>query len=92
MTLTEHYNVIPEALLQKIDEDTVLLNGRTREFFTLNDSAAEFWDVIQSETHLQRVFEKLLAQYDVPEEMLDNDLASFVTVLQEKGLLEIVET
>lgn len=91
MTLTEHYKIIPEALLQKIDEDTVLLNGRTREFFTLNDSAAEFWDVIQGEVHLQRVVEKLLARYDVPEAELKKDLANFATELQEKGLMEITE-
>ena len=56
-----------------------------------DEVGTSIWQAMQENTDLREVFKSLLAQYDVGEEILENDLKVFVEKLQESGLVKVEE-
>ena len=47
------------------------------------------WDLLQEHGNVGRVANLVLEEYDVPEDQLWGDLASFIERLQVKGLVKL---
>ena len=76
---------------QEVDGEMVLLDMESENYFGLDEVGTSIWQAMQEKETLKEVYEALLAQYDVGEEMLENDLLEFVGKLVESGLAKVVE-
>lgn len=82
---------IPATVVStQLDEEVVLLNTITGQYFGVSGIGVELWALLQDETHIEPVVTKLLDVYAVDETVLRKDVEDWLQRLQEQGLLEPV--
>ena len=90
MKLDSKITFADTVFAQEVDGEMVLLDMNSENYFGLDEVGTAIWQAMQEKEKLQEVFEVLLSQYEVEEEVLKKDLMSFVEKLQESGLIEVV--
>ena len=82
--------IIPETLLlQKIDEDTILLDINTQEYFQINEVGTLIWEILSEKKELSEVKKEIATLYDIDEDQIEIDIFNFLEALNEKGLINI---
>ena len=77
---------------QEVDGEMVLLDMNSENYFGLDEVGTSIWQAMQEKESLKEVFEILLEQYEVEEDVLKNDLITFVEKLEESGLVKVEES
>jgi hypothetical protein len=77
----------PDVIFQTVGDEAVLLNMKTTLYLGLNPVGTRMWQVLTEANSIQAGFESLLAEFDVPEERLRQDLEEFLAKLEEYGLI-----
>ena len=68
-----------------------LLNMRSNIYYTLNEIGSRIWDLIQQPKSVSAICIEVLARYDVDSKRCHDDVISLLRVLNDAGLIEIVE-
>ena len=71
----------------RIDEEIVVMNLASGDFFSLEDSAAAIWDLIDGTRTRAAVLAALADTYDAAEADLARDLDDFLGELRAGGLI-----
>jgi hypothetical protein len=81
--------IIPDTIfVQEVDDEIVLLDSNTQEYFTLNEVGAIFWQVLQDNPKLTQAYSILKDHFeDAKTLQLEEDLLAFVEALVEKRLI-----
>jgi hypothetical protein len=88
-SLPEKISVPDGVLVQRIDDETVLLDLDAGCYFGLDSVATDMWEALASSDSTQAARQALLDSYEVDAERLDEDLAEFVAELLSRGLLKV---
>ncbi len=83
------YTIIPSLMLQVIDDEAILMDTESREFYELNESALVLWNIMTENNNLDDVLNQMLETFEVSKEQVENDLNNFIEYLQSKNLLKI---
>ena len=83
MDFNQQITFADTVFAQEIDGEMVLLD------MNLDETGTAIWKAIEEKRVLQDVYETLLEEYDVEEEVLKKDLIDFVKQLQKSGLVEV---
>ena len=79
-----------EVLIQRLpDDESVLLNLATEEYFGLDATGTAMWDALVAAGRVDEARAQLLERFDVSEEVLRRDLHALVVELARKGLLRL---
>ncbi len=89
MNLNQKITFADTVFAQEVDGEMVLLDMNSENYFGLDEVGTAIWQAMQESGDLQEVFNALLAQYDVEEEVLKTDLLNFVDQLAQSGLVEV---
>ena len=89
MNLNKKVTFAETVFAQEVDGEMVLLDMESENYFGLDEVGTSIWQAMQEKETLKEVLELLLEQYEVEEEMLENDLSDFVRKLQESGLIKV---
>jgi len=89
MTLDTNITIPDTLFLQKVDEETILLDTNTQEYFTLNEVGSITWEIIEEKKDLNKVCEEIVKIFEVDFEIAKNDILNFVEALSEKELIII---
>jgi hypothetical protein len=81
-------SVPSDVLLNKVGEETVLLNLESGRYFGLDEVGTRMWEALTDSGSIQAAYDLLLREYDVEAEALEKDLTDLVDQLVDKGLLE----
>jgi PqqD family protein of HPr-rel-A system len=81
------YRRDPGLPFQKLEEETIVVDPRTREVHLLNDTAARVWELLASSSTLDELTEALAEEYDATPETLRAGVEELLGGLREKGLL-----
>jgi len=87
MTLDTTVKISPNVLLQEVDDETILLDIESEEYFSLNEIGRVFYELLQEHKNLAEVLQELQNYFDAPKEQLEQDLFAFVKALDEKKLI-----
>ena len=71
----------------RIDDEIVVMNLASGDFFSLQDSAAAIWDLLDGTRDRAAVLAALCGQYDAPQADLARDLDRFLDDLRSGGLI-----
>ena len=83
---------IPDSVLStELQNEGVLLNLETGEYFGLDEVGLDMWKVLGTSGTLDAACAALLAQYDVAEDVLAGDLRAFVAKLAERKLVVVTD-
>ena len=72
---------------RNVNDEIVILNLKSGEYFTLNDVAQCIWKAITDEKSVEEIKVKIIDEYDVSTERADRDFEEFITGMIEQGLL-----
>jgi hypothetical protein len=83
---------IPETVLSTdLQNEGVLLNLETGEYFGLDAVGLDMWKTLTTSGTVATAQAALLEQYDVTEDVLAHDLTEFIATLAERGLLQVAD-
>ena len=74
---------------QEIDDETIILDAITQEYFSLNEIGKVIWSLLSQDKNLEEIKTQMLEMYEVPEEQLEKDVLNFLQALAKKGLISI---
>jgi hypothetical protein len=87
--LSNRVQISSDVLCQEINGESVLLDLKSEAYFGLDATGTRIWQLIEEKDNLQKVFDIMLAEYEVDEELLRNDFSSLLTELSEAGLVSL---
>lgn len=83
---------IPDTVLAtELDDEGVLLNLETGEYFGLDGVGLDFWRALSAHGETAAARATLLGQYDVGEDVLARDLDELVARLAERKLVVLAD-
>lgn len=89
ITLASRFRISNDVLFRDLQGEIVLLNLKTGVYFGLDPVGTRIWHLIRENQSLQKVLDSLVEEYDVTEAQCAQDLFSFVSLMQEKRLVEV---
>ena len=81
------YQRDPGLPFQKLEEETIVVDPRTREVHLLNNTAARVWELLASSSTLDDLTEALAEEYDATPEAMRAGVEELLGGLRDKGLL-----
>jgi PqqD family protein of HPr-rel-A system len=72
---------------QKMDEETIVVDPRTREVHLLNETAARIWELLASPRSLEQLTATLAGEYDASDEEVRGAVEETLATFRDKGLL-----
>ena len=81
------YKRDPGLPFQKLEEETIVVDPRTREVHLLNDTAARVWELLASSSTLDELTEALAKEYDATPEAVRAGVEELLDGFRNKGLL-----
>ena len=92
MTSVEKLIVIADGLeAANLEGETVLLDVNSGHYFGLNEVGSRIIDLVAEPTTADAVVQTMAAEYDVDEERLASDVASFIQQMIERKLIREVD-
>jgi hypothetical protein len=78
-----------DVLFQELEDESILLNVTTGEYYGLNPSGHRMWAALTTSDSIRDAYEQLLASYDVPADDLKLDLIELISNLLNQRLVRI---
>jgi PqqD family protein of HPr-rel-A system len=72
---------------QKLEEETIVVDPRSREVHLLNDTAARIWELLATPRSLDELAETLAEEYEAPADELRAGIEEVMAGFRDKGLL-----
>ena len=80
--------VVPDdVLMRELEGEAVILNLKSETYFGLDDVGTRMWTLLSESESIQAAFDSLMAEYDVEESRLRDDLINLLRQLVDNGLL-----
>jgi hypothetical protein len=75
----------------ELDDEAVLLNVETGIYFGLDAIGCQIWKFVEQGAGQDEIVQHLLQEYEVEPQDLREDVAEFLTMLQQKGLVRLAD-
>jgi hypothetical protein len=89
MNLNQTITLSPDVISQEVSGETVLLDLESENYFGLDEVGTRIWQLIKETNDLEAIFNTLLAEYDVSEERLRDDLDVLLGEIAGLGLVQL---
>jgi Coenzyme PQQ synthesis protein D (PqqD) len=89
VTFTDRAAAPPHVLVRLLDQESVLLNLETEQYFGLDETGTRMWHLVTTSPNIGAAYEELLAEYDVQPDELRENLTELLGHLVEHGLLKV---
>ncbi len=80
----------PEVLFKVLEDEAVLLDPLSGQYFGLNEVGCRIWELIPVHGRLGTIRDRLVEEYDVPPEQAWQDLRALIAELMRRGLVTAV--
>ena len=81
---------VPEHIVfRKIDDTIVALNINSGQYFTLNEVGSIVWTMLDEDRSQEHIIGNIVSEFDVSQEIFEQDLALLLEELQLNGLVEV---
>ena len=87
--LATRVNVPESVLFRDLDGEAVLLDTGSGRYFGLDEVGTRMWSLLHLHGEIETAYRALLAEYDVPEDRLREDLLRLVEALAARGLVRM---
>jgi len=90
LTFNERASAPAHVLVRILDQESVLLNLQTEQYFGLDKTGTRMWQLLTSSSNIDAAYKELLTEYDVQPELLRENLTELLGHLVEHGLLLVL--
>lgn len=84
---TKTYKLIDNVLFQKVDNETVILEPETGQYFTLDPIGTFMIENLQLGQTVTQVTDNVLKTYKAPKSEVETDLQELIVKMVSQGLL-----
>ena len=91
ISLTARIQVADGVLYCDLGGEAVIASRVTGKYYGLDEVGARAWALLSEHRWVEPVYQALLAEYDVDEAQLRQDLSKLIEALADHGLVRIVE-
>jgi Coenzyme PQQ synthesis protein D (PqqD) len=84
-----HYRITPAALVAPLEDGTVILNMRTNRYYSLNETGALVWSMLEQEQPRESIVARLVQTFDVSNADAEQAVAALFRELSAEQLIEI---
>lgn len=89
MNIKSKVTLSKNVFAQEIDEETIILDSETQEYFSLNEIGKVIWSLLERNKQLEEIKAEMLDMYEVPADQIEKDLLNFIQALGAKRLISI---
>lgn len=89
LSLPKTVKVSDSVLFQQINNECVLLNMESEQYFGLDDVGARIWQILSEDGDTEKALTQLQSEYEVDGEILRQDLATLLTELESEKLITV---
>ncbi len=82
--------VPPHVLVRFLEQESVLLNLETEQYFGLDITGTRMWQLVTAAPSIDAAYRELLAEFDAEPELLRSDLTELLGRLVDHGLLQVL--
>ena len=77
--MTAEVKISDQVLVRHLQGETVLLDLRSQRYFGLDEVGTRIWQLAKETDDLNAIYQTLLAEYDVAENRLQQDLGNLLS-------------
>jgi len=81
----------PETRFRAVDDEAVVLNQTTAEVLVVSAVGCRVLELIRDDGGVERVLDRLLAEYDVEKPVLERDVLAFLAEMVDAGTLSVAD-
>jgi len=89
ITLPKTVKISNNVLFQQINNECVLLDMDSEQYYGLDDIGARMWQVLSENSETEKALTQLLTEYDIDEKTLRQDLLNLITELVNVKLISV---
>jgi len=89
MNLNQTITLSPDVISQEVSGETVLLDLESEHYFGLDEVGTRIWQLAKETDDLNAIYQTLLAEYDVAEIRLQQDLDNLLAEISSLGLITL---
>ena len=86
------YVVSPDAACAAVDDGAVVLNMRTKRYYSLNETGATIWRLLEDDVVVEDVVRQLIDLYSVGEREAGDSVDVLLGALVDESLITLVTT
>jgi hypothetical protein len=90
LTFNERAAAPAHVLVRFLDQESVLLNLQTEQYFGLDETGTRMWRLVTTSPNIDAAYQELLTEYDVQPYLLRENLTELLGHLVEHGLLQVL--
>jgi hypothetical protein len=79
----------PEVVAKRLDEELIIIHLGTDRIYSLNSSAARFWELLDSGLGVLEAKQQLVEEFAVSMQELDDDIHNVLKLLFENQLIRV---
>lgn len=87
--MTDTVTIKADVVFKELAGEGVLLDLASGMYFGLDETSTRLWRLISEGGSLSRVFDGMLAEYDVEPDRLREDILAFVAELSRRDLVSL---
>lgn len=91
LTIDSRLRIPAHVTTNFVDDDAVLLNTRTNQYFAMQDVSSRFWNLLEEGKGVRESCQILQTEYAVEPAEVEKDVLDLIRELMENGLVELVE-
>ncbi len=76
-----------DVIWRKLGDETVLLNVKTENYYSLNEVGARIWELIDGQTTARDIAAKIAEEFDAPVEEVEIDVRTLLRELEQQELV-----
>jgi len=77
----------PDVIWRKMGDESVLLNVKSEDYFTLNEVGTRIWELIDGQTPPTGIARAIAEEFEAPPDEIEADVQSLLRELREQDLL-----
>lgn len=91
LTLDSLLRIPPHVTTSFVNDDAVLLNTRTNQYFAMQAVSSRLWQLLKDGKGLRETCQILESEFEAEPAQVEKDALDLVRDLMENGLVELVE-
>lgn len=86
-SLSSTFQLSKDVLFQELDDESVLLDLRSEQYFGLNTVGTRIWQLLAEPRSVDTIVKQLFTEFDVDKEQLDTDVKELLAKMVDVGLI-----
>lgn len=84
------YVISPDAACAAVEDGAVVLNMRTKRYYSLNETGAAIWRLLEEDAVVEDVVRQLIDRYAVGEREAGDSVDALLGALADESLITLV--